>query len=253
MVAEITVVTTSWRLPDTYIFGVQAGARCPFAYPEAPLLWRSKDHHWTAVECCSGWLTSLLCHLSLLGSPVQSCRTAHCKSRSHELMFILPCWLVCELGVWDILPWFEIIFMIRRTLTKVPSSHNIQSHPVWPFSQHANVLWRKILNHQLPKLKFWCMNAHNWISLCMRSWKPVGSSPPPMQVYVQKLNGQRRQQRHIINTIHLPSLVLRLPRNDSQNLFSTAAAAPNSELYRKSLLGMFRWVTVFYLFMLLYF
>lgn len=106
MVAEITVVTTSWRLPDTYIFGVQAGAWYPFAYPEAPLLWRSKDHHWTAVECCIGWLTSLLCHLSLHGSPAQSCHTAHCKSRSHELMFILTCWLVCELVFSDILPLF---------------------------------------------------------------------------------------------------------------------------------------------------
>lgn len=130
-VAEITVVTTSWRLPDTYIFGVQAGAWYPFAYPEAPLLWRSKDHHWTAVECCTGWLTSLLCHLSLHGSPAQSCRTAHCKSRSHELMFcphrLISFW-ACLLRYFAIVLKSYSWLGIRRTSTKLPSSHNIQSH-----------------------------------------------------------------------------------------------------------------------------
>lgn len=55
--AEITVVTTSWRLLDTNVFGVHAGACYPNAYPA--------DHQWTAVKHFTLWLTALLCHISL--------------------------------------------------------------------------------------------------------------------------------------------------------------------------------------------
>lgn len=37
MVAEITVVTTSWRLLNTCIFGVQGGAWVPLGLPRRPL------------------------------------------------------------------------------------------------------------------------------------------------------------------------------------------------------------------------
>ncbi len=103
--AEITVVTTSWRLLDTNVFGVHAGACYPTAYPAALLLWRGKDHQWSAVRHCALWLTALLCHVSLHSLPSQSCLTVHCKSKGVNLCLpslgdlfmclhvVLSCWL----------------------------------------------------------------------------------------------------------------------------------------------------------------
>lgn len=79
--AEITVVTTSWRLLDTNVFGVHAGPCYPTAYPAAPLPWWGKDHQWTAVRHCALWLTALLCYISLHSLPSQSRLTVHCKSK----------------------------------------------------------------------------------------------------------------------------------------------------------------------------
>lgn len=74
------------------------------------------------------------------------------------------------------------------------------------------------------KLNIWCMCMDCTARLC--AWR----TPPIYQSMFKTLNGQRGVKRHNMNTIHLRSLVLRLPRNASQNLFSTAAAALNQSL-----------------------
>lgn len=126
--AEITVVTTSWRLLDTNVFGVHAGACYPTAYPAAPSLWRGKDHQWTAVRHCALWLTALLCHVSLHNLPSQSCLTVHCKSKVvnlclpsldlfmflHVVLFVWSLFLLLLTATWSTAQGFaRIRFVIR--------------------------------------------------------------------------------------------------------------------------------------------
>lgn len=95
--AKITVVTTSWRLLDTNIFGVHAGGCYPIAYPAAPLLWRGKDPHspaqtlWLMID---GAVVSHLIERRSHSLPSQSCLTVLCKRKSHELVFTFTWWFV---------------------------------------------------------------------------------------------------------------------------------------------------------------